>query len=477
MAKAKNPTTFSSKFKIDRNILSELGVLDITLAIDTKLFIDPLLLKNSRHTEFNIDAYNEFQEHFKKVIKFLVASNNQYDVAWKTALKLLTFPEISGTCLGYSAGSIRGSGFGNQLTSRIIDTANQIVDIGINDPNLFVAMALFEPDIGPDRISDMTTNVIFNALIKFNTRIIKELGLDSQQFIFEHVSANLICNPFENTPIILLPNDILKDLPIAKDWDSVAIAASKNEQLRHEVNTHIAEIWKNKTTRDKGKLKNEALTSKESFLALLSVIKNTDAESYNISSDPMGLITWATKGQDYAKNYPLVLITNQTNSLQDLYAIVYKIIAQFRHLVEHCGLNKDMYKDNSSPKNESASQRLFFAVSYAYCEANNIDISPEIDTGTGKVDFKFSTGFNQRVLVEIKLSTNPKVVSGYTTQLEIYKTSQQTMRAIYLVIDVGSMGKKDEKIIEERNKASKQGSPLSDIEFVDGTLKKSASTR
>ena len=79
--------------------------------------------------------------------------------------------------------------------------------------------------------------------------------------------------------------------------------------------------------------------------------------------------------------------------------------------------------------------------------------------------------------MEIKLSTNSKLVSGYNTQLEVYKQAQQTTKAIYLVVDVGSMGKKDEKLIAARNAATSRGDPLSDLEFVDGTLKASASKR
>jgi hypothetical protein len=52
-----------------------------------------------------------------------------------------------------------------------MQTAKAIVDLGIDDPDLFVAMGLFEEGIGPDRISDMATNVIFPDLIAFNTRI------------------------------------------------------------------------------------------------------------------------------------------------------------------------------------------------------------------------------------------------------------------------------------------------------------------
>lgn len=116
-------------------------------------------------------------------------------------------------------------------------------------------------------------------------------------------------------------------------------------------------------------------------------------------------------------------------------------------------------------------------MAYAYCKANNIDVSPEIDTGNGKIDFKFSHGFGKRVLVEIKLSTNSGAASGYNTQLEIYKKSQETVHAIYLVIDVGKMGNKDTKLLKAKNDAVLRGDPVSDLDFVDGILKPSASKR
>jgi len=59
--------------------------------------------------------------------------------------------------------------------------------------------------------------------------------------------------------------------------------------------------------------------------------------------------------------------------------------------------------------------------------------------------------------IEIKLSRNPKLVKGYTRQLEAYKTAEETRRGYYLVIDVGEMGTKDQKLIETKNRAAKNG--------------------
>lgn len=61
------------------------------------------------------------------------------------------------------------------MTGSVIQTAKEIVELGVEDPDLFVAMALFEEGFGPDRISDMTTNVILGDLLRFNARILDGL--------------------------------------------------------------------------------------------------------------------------------------------------------------------------------------------------------------------------------------------------------------------------------------------------------------
>ena len=292
MAKAKNPITFARQFEIEDKILDNLGVLNVTLAIDTRLFIDPLLLKSSQHEDIAGTAVKQYRQHFELIIKLLRASKAIGDPAWKGAQKMLLFPEVSGTCLGYGAGSIHGSGFGQELSSRIIHVAAQIVEIGVEDPDLFAAMALFEPDIGPDRISDMTTNIIFGALADFNRRILISLDLTGEDYKYNNIMGSFVMNPYEEkqTPVILVPKDILKELPIAHDWDGVASAASENDELRNEVNKHIASIWAKKSKRDKGTLKSEALSSKKAFELLLAAIHGVSTMPYDVDSDPDGLV-------------------------------------------------------------------------------------------------------------------------------------------------------------------------------------------
>lgn len=149
MAKIKNPLQFSHLFEIDQLKISALGVLDPTLNVDAKLFIDPMLLKGSKHPEMR-QADATYKQFFTDVIKLLVASTKADDIAWRAAYRKLSFREIKGTCLGYGAASINGRGPGPKLARRITATAKEIIDLGIRDPDLFIALPLLEEDVGPD---------------------------------------------------------------------------------------------------------------------------------------------------------------------------------------------------------------------------------------------------------------------------------------------------------------------------------------
>jgi hypothetical protein len=93
------------------------------------------------------------------------------------------------------------------------------------------------------------------------------------------------------------------------------------------------------------------------------------------------------------------------------------------------------------------------------------------DTGNGPVDFKMSIGFSGRVLVEIKLSTNSKILSGYSKQLEAYKKAEQALIGYYVVIDVGGMGRKDRQLLATKNAAARAVSGRVESVSVPNALK------
>jgi hypothetical protein len=481
LATITNPIRFSDRFGFDSALLDAVGALDPSLNVDTGLFIDPMLLKSSQHPEMNRDAVTTYRAHFTTVIKLLAASQTPGDVGWRSALRLLSFPEIKGICLGYGSQSVSGSGSGSDMRGQLIVTAKQIVDLGITDPDLFVAMALFEEGFGPDRISDMTTNIILHDLLAFNKRVLPTLPVPCQPTTItlrngKSYEANLPVNPFVKggSPVILVPNDILRDLPIAADWSDVASAASKNAAYRQDVNDHVAKIWEAKSRKSKGDIRRWALSSKDDFENLLEMIHGANPKSYDMVGDPLGEIIWRKLAETIAHREPFTLTPPQSMDVAGVCSVVDQIIEQFRFLIEDRRFSEELYHAGK-PRPEKAAQRLFFAVAHAYCKANNLDLTPEADTGNGPVDFKVSAGFMGRVLVEIKLSTNGKVVNGYTRQLETYKTAEQTVKGYYVVLNVGQMGEKGKNLIAAKNAATTRGETASPIIFIDGGRRLSAS--
>lgn len=476
MAKFSNPASFTAYFGVDPAVLDQSGAMDPLLNVDTKLFIDPLLLRDSSAPEVQSNGPTRLRIYFERLLKLLQASRDRGDAAWREADRLMNFREVAATCLGYGAASIDGSAFGPKKRARVLATAKEIVDLGVDDPSIFLLIPLLEEKIGPDLISDMATKIILPELAKFTFRTLSSQSVPREQFTFDGDSVQLPRNPFstKRIPVVLVPKDILARLPVASDWSEVADAASENAALRQRVNHYVGDIWQSKTRKDKAQLRANVLRSKEAVESLLAAIVGGLHRAYDFESDPSGLRAWREVLESLGTQAPLHLARLSHWTADTVYDVVKQIIHQFQFLIENRGLSKLLWH-GAKPHREEVAQRVFFAVAYVYCAANNLDITPEADTGTGIVDFKFSAGFSSRVLVEAKLSTNKKLVRGYERQLEQYRKAEQTTRATYLVIDVGGMAKKDLELVEMRNEQTRAGHSASDLVFVNGFVPPSAS--
>jgi hypothetical protein len=477
--KITTPKSFADAFGVSPKALAKLGALNPVLNVDTKLFIDPLLLDKSKHEEMQ-HAVGSYQKHFQRLVKLLAGTKAKGDLAWRTADKLLTFPEVKGTCLGYGRG-IAGSSWGPEIRGRVLQAAKEAVDLGISDPDLFMVVAFLEYGVGPDLISDMTTNIILPELGAFTERICRSLKIKTRKFIFKNaVEAAVPINPVIGggaLPVILVPVDILRDLPIATSWDDVGQAAARNDELRERVNRLIGAIWEAEVKKHgRADVRAHTYSSRDAFDTMLEVIHDVPRVPYDIAADSAGHLAWVRIRQRIAGAHPLALALPKKPSLDDVENVVQRIVDHFQRLVENKGLWKELWS-SSGPRPEKSAQRIFFAVADAYCEANHLDISPEADSGSGPVDFKISSGYKERVLVEVKLSTNTKVVDGYDVQLDTYKKSESTTRATYLLIEVGKLGEKYKRIAALRDAALKRGDPASKIVLVDGNRQVSASKR
>jgi hypothetical protein len=472
LAKIKSPILFSQHFGIDPQVLDVEGIFDPILNLDTKLFIDPLLLEKSNHDLIKNQATSELNAFYENILSLLKLSKIKNDFAYKSALNQLPQKEIEGTCLGYGTNSISGRSISIINREKIIETASEIIKLGIMDPELFIILPLFNKGIGSDTISDITTSAIKKSLIEFTSQVANKFGIRTKKYSIDGEIVEIIKNPLrkKTSPIILLPCDILRKLPFATTWEEIEDAAYKNNQLRAKFNRYLGRLFKAKTKAEKERQLAVLMKNQDGMNTLFEIIKKTNIKPYDFKTDAESIM-FIRHVAEVINNNPLGL-SAVNNDINDLKNIVKTIIDQFKFLIENKGMNSLLWKDKKNPNTEKTAQKIFHLVAYCYCKANDIDINPEMDTGIGNVDFKFSKGFSKKVIVEIKLSTNYNIINGFSTQLNLYKKSEETLSGYYIIINVGNMGKKLENLYEIYNadKAKK-----SERFYIDALFKPSAS--
>ncbi len=466
---------YSDAFGSSAKAFENAGVFNGFIEVDTKLYIDPHLLDRSSAREMK-QAGRAFKKYFSDIIKVLRQAPNKSGVLWRQSVQKLTFREITQLSLGYSSDSVKGSAIGPKLARSITTTAHEIIKSGIKDPEIFELIGLLEDGIGADRISDMTARVIIDYLLMYSQRNVARLKLANRQYIYDGKPYKLPYDKLTGRYVILLPADILRKLPVAHDWSDIDIVCAHNAVLRREVNQLIGRTWRKATKKvSKSDLRDVLLSRPEVLRDLVVQYKAKQGKAYDFDVDPAGEVTWYSVTHDYANKFPLDLSRYKKITSAQIFPLVQELCARFKQLVENNGLNELLYNDTRKLKNERAAQLIFFGIADAYCQASNVDINRESNAGRGPVDFKISYGYNARVTVEIKYSSNPNLLNGYTEQLQTYNKAEKTSHSIFLVIQTGFHKKKLENLNRLYKDATSSGNRAPEIIIVDGQRRLSAS--
>ena len=237
--------------------VSNVGVFDALLDKDSNFFINIIRLKSTVVPEF-AEAYKHVNSYFSEIATLLSAADapDKSDKMYREARKRFTFHEVNGINLGFSKSSY-GAGWGSVTSDQVLADAYQIIKKGSSQPEIFHLVNLFEENVAGDRLSDMIATIIEPHIIAYTKRMMAELDITpSTRPYMRWRKDGLIKNPFCNYPILLLPEDILHELPIAKDWYEVADVILKNEAIRREISAEIGEEWQKwASTRQKSYLK------------------------------------------------------------------------------------------------------------------------------------------------------------------------------------------------------------------------------
>ena len=467
------PISISDYLKIAAKKFDDTGAFDAVLDVDSKLFIDPHLLKGIPVPELR-GSYAKLEKRFQEILALLSQSTTDGDAMWRAADRRFTFPELRGTCIGYSSDGTDGSGMGPELRQRLLGTAKEIIHVGVTAPEIFELAGLFENDIGPDRISDMVGRIIVDDLRKYTQRILTSLGVPTTAIPGEPYQS--VINPFNDHAVILVPRRILRDLPIAHSWEDIDIVCRHNAALRERVNSIIGGTWKKATRQKKEILRTVILAEPEVLDDLIDSYNTKAATEYDFDRDPSGEFVWKRASKEYTGNFPLSLVLPKKPAHADVVTVTKYICGKFRDLIENNGLSSLLYVEKGKPKHESAAQKLFYGIADSYCEANDLDLSAEANAGRGPCDFKISSGYSKRVVVETKLTSNKQLVHGFQKQIQEYGKAEKTKTLIYLVIDVdGASVTKVKELKELIDRERAKGASIPEVIYVDARSKKSAS--
>lgn len=402
------PQRISDIFQVSPIVLREHNVYNGFIEIDSKLYVDPRLLAQTSVDELkdtDKTVLNYFDVVLKHILKFLEyqkkieenvqkeyqnefeqKARNEYlqeckeksQKEFEKITEKLKFPEIPLTGLGYSINSSSGKGIGVILAEKLSSTVIEIVKKGIEDPIIFELAGVFEKNFGSDRISDMIFCILLSHLVQFSCRIAEQLNLPivRSTIINGHERNNL--PSYLNKGILLVPEDILTSLPVARSWTDRDLVTIHNHELRKYVNKKITkytylnasykQIVKSKTVFRDIVLQNPVIMSD-----FISKYKAKTPIPYDFKNDPNDEFKWHDIARDYAKRFPLKITDSSGKGFLNNEEIVEKICVHFRDLV-NLGLDGAFYRQSREPKEEEKGQLILLELIEQYLKGSPLSV-------------------------------------------------------------------------------------------------------
>lgn len=449
--------------------MSDMGVFDALIDKDNNFFINIIRLKQSAITEF-VEAYAHLNRYFSEIATLLEASDHPSieDKMYRAARRKFKFHEVNGINLGVASYRY-GAGWGQKLSDQFLYDAYQIVKKGSKQPELFHLVSLFEENVAGDRLSDMIATIIEPEIKKYTLRVMEELEISKDkkpELVF--LPDGLVQNPYKNAPIFLLPEEILHELPIARDWDDLDRVALENDIIRRELSEEIGSEWSRWATADrKSYLKRHIFMEPDICDRVVKGYKDEKLSAMNLKENADYL------AELLLKSIKRELSFESSKKKPSTLEAALEIIGIFKDWVEN---NRGWaeIQDAPSSKREKAVQRYIHLCAKYYVEVNNLDISCEPDEGRGPVDVKLSRG-TDKTLAEVKLSSNSQYLHGYLTQVQEYGAAERTRNLVYVFVDVGNP-RRLKTIKEIHHKNMLEGKVCPELIIIDSLPKKAAST-
>lgn len=431
---------FSEKFIITKS--KEDDRFDPFLSMDTKLFIDPFLVIDSKHIFFE-DFRSKIADYFQCIFELAAISwRNNKDERHKMLIKNLKFPEAKEICLWYSNSGVEGAGSAWGFAKQMLSSIYLSIDEGLQYKDFFDRVWILNKWIWPDRISDMTFSLLKKNFIEYTKEICKRHNIPTKSYkidqcIYDYNNKNrwlterhdLPENPYNQNAVILVPRHFLRQLSIVNtEAFGNYIYEVHTADLRTQFNVDI------KSKLNKSKIIEIAKQKMQWVVWFIKWVMLNKKDSYDFNNDPAWLINWYGLTKDYVKLNPLNIESFDWDGFSKF---INKIVQKFKIYIEDNGWNSLLWDSTTKfqkHKSEHATQLAFLGIIKWYCEMYNVNIGKETDVWRWPVDFVFSQGSKMKLLLEIKHIENSKLWAWLEKQLLQYMKSEECNSGYFLIV-------------------------------------------
>lgn len=214
---AETPPKFGEAFGIEI-AQAEADFVIPNLAIDIPVCIDPFLLYKSRDPMLrglHASVLAVFERAFE-----LHRSGDRAGLD-----RLIDFPEVNAIGFGYTKAGIAGSGLGWQLNRLLADLLEESEAVRERGLRHVEELQLLSVGVGPDRVSDISANILKQALAEYTQEQCALWGiplqagaplahyLDHEDMEWRDGYIDLPINPLSGAPLLLVPRRIVRLLP------------------------------------------------------------------------------------------------------------------------------------------------------------------------------------------------------------------------------------------------------------------------
>ena len=419
------------------------------------LFIDPFLLFSSNKSE-----YQALHKQILTYLSFLKERAEEKIEDGALIKSWYSFPEMKQNWLGYSQIGNSGKGLGRYFAKNMHSLMPvAFKDLGkesLTDSTHLEKVGLFNQGVGRDNISDFTTNLILDFLLKYTETFAKKSIAPELCSIFNVKKAyfdyqfqrwlprSYYLPKYDGDFVVLTPKDILtrdetwiNHTEMLDRFNEIS-EGIENEELRSHINAYFA-----------SKIPVIQMNNKEKDLYIKAAKWETLREfpeliEYYIQKKEIEKEEAKSVADEKVRSVESLLVTNVHHFIENqlIHTKFYDVepVSSYVETIQRIKYLKDCIEKNDgyrlfyvNGKPISREDHLQYAFRFVWF-ASPFDVNREVNNGRGPADYKVSLGANDSTLVEFKLASNSSLKKNLQNQLEIYQAANNTQLGIKVIM-------------------------------------------